>query len=207
MRIAIMQPYFVPYPGYFRLISETDLFVIYDDVQFPRRGYVHRNRLRNVNGKLQWLTLPLAKADFSARIMDLKFSDDGVTRTAEEMRRFPAVSRLPQDVSVALACTAGSFVSYAVRLLELCAKHLGKQMAYTYSSLLRVAPEVNGQDRIIEICKKLRATSYLNSPGGVELYNTATFAKHGITLEFLEPWNGSYASVLETIAEDGRKAA
>lgn len=208
MRISIHQPYAFPYPGHFRIFSEVDLHVVYDDVQHIRRGYVHRNRLRDANGRLQWLTLPLAKADFSARIMDLKFAEGGVTRMAEEMRRFPAIRRLPQDVSVALACAAGNFESYAVRLLELCAKHLGIRMVYSYSRFLNIPPEVKGHDRIIEICKKLGAKRYLNSPGGVELYNAATFAKHGIELEFLPEWNGSYASVLETIAEEqGRKAA
>ena len=57
--VAIMQPYFAPYAGYFRLLATTDLFVVYDCVQFPRRGWVHRNQLPDAAGKLDWLTLPL----------------------------------------------------------------------------------------------------------------------------------------------------
>lgn len=197
----------MPYPGHFRLFSDVDLHVVYDDVQHIRRGYVHRNKLRDHTGKLEWLTLPLAHAERDAKIMDLTFADDGVTRMAAEMRRFPGTYSLPQDVSVALACTAGKFVPYATRLLELCAKHLGIRMTYTFSSFLKIPPEVKGQDRIIEICRRYGAKRYLNSPGGVELYNAATFARHGIELEFLPEWNGSMASVLETIASQGRKAA
>lgn len=208
MRIAIMQPYSPPpYGGYFRLMSDVDVFVVYDCVQFPRRGWVHRNKLLDRNGRLQWLTLPLEHAPFDAKIKDLKFADDGVTRMREQMRRFPAIDLLPDDLRVALECAAGRFVPYAVRLLELCAKHLGVRMAYTYSSLMKVDPAARGAERIIEICKQLGATHYLNAPGGIELYNAATFAKHGIELEFLSPWSGPMCSVLETIAYKERKAA
>ena len=68
MRIAIMQPYFLPYAGYFRLLQQTDLFVVYDCVQFIRRGWIHRNRLANMNKELSWLTLQLAKAPQEVRI-------------------------------------------------------------------------------------------------------------------------------------------
>ena len=59
--VAIMQPYFFPYAGYFRLFAASDLFVIYDCVQFPRRGWVHRNLLPDASGSERWLTLPLEK--------------------------------------------------------------------------------------------------------------------------------------------------
>ena len=72
--IAIMQPYFIPYAGYFRLFAASDLFVIYDCVQFPRQGWVHRNRLVDTSGKERWLTLPLAKAPQQVLIRDLRFA-------------------------------------------------------------------------------------------------------------------------------------
>src|SRR3954469_21286194 len=73
LTIAVMQPYFIPYAGYFRLFAASDLFVIYDCVQFPRRGWVHRNKLIDGSGAERWLTLPLGKASQSALIMDLQF--------------------------------------------------------------------------------------------------------------------------------------
>src|SRR5277367_4669735 len=80
--VAIMQPYFFPYAGYFRLFAASDLFVIYDCVQFPRRGWVHRNRLIDVAGIERWLTLPLEKAPQSALIRDLRFPPDAGERLA-----------------------------------------------------------------------------------------------------------------------------
>jgi len=71
-----MQPYFVPYAGYFRLFSASDLFVIYDCVQFPRRGWVHRNRLVDRTGAERWLTLPIEKAPQDVLIRELRFPPD-----------------------------------------------------------------------------------------------------------------------------------
>src|SRR3954463_1921481 len=89
LTIAIMQPYFIPYAGYFRLFAASDLFVIYDCVQFPRRGWVHRNRLLDAAGREIWLTLPLAKASRDVRIRDLCFSNDAGRILEDRMRRIP----------------------------------------------------------------------------------------------------------------------
>ena len=72
--VAVMQPYFMPYAGYFRLFAAADLVAIFDCVQFPRRGWVHRNRLPGRNGETQWLTLPLQKATTGTQINNLKFT-------------------------------------------------------------------------------------------------------------------------------------
>ena len=89
--VAIMQPYFFPYAGYFRLFAAADLFAIYDCVQFPRRGWVHRNRLPDSNGAAGGLTLPLEKAPRSAIISDLRFPADAIARLTRQLRRFPAL--------------------------------------------------------------------------------------------------------------------
>jgi hypothetical protein len=68
-----MQPYFMPYAGYFRLLAATELFVVYERVQFPRRGWVPRNKLADAHGQPQWLTMPLASAEVDTAICDLRF--------------------------------------------------------------------------------------------------------------------------------------
>ena len=74
--MAVMQPYFLPYAGYFRLFDIADTFVVLDDVQFPRRGYVHRNKFLNIAGEPVWFTLPLAKAPQETRIDQLVVHHD-----------------------------------------------------------------------------------------------------------------------------------
>src|SRR5260221_7894339 len=88
-----MQPYFVPYAGYFRLLAATDLFVVYDCVQFPRRGWVHRNRLPDATGELRWLTLPLERAPQETLISELRFRSDARAALLEQFPRFPLLAR------------------------------------------------------------------------------------------------------------------
>lgn len=198
-----MQPYAYPYEGYFRLLSDVDLFVCYDDVQFPRRGYVHRNRLPDRTGALQWLTLPLEHAPYDAKIQDLRFARDSSVRMAEEMRRFPAFDRgrLPLEVFASVINVHHRFVPYAVNLLFACCYYLGiRRPPIVYSSELRIPEAVRGQDRILEICRSLKATHYLNSPGGVGLYDPEAFAEAGVELEFLPEWTGPMESVLHKLS-------
>ena len=74
MKVAVMQPYFYPYGGYFRLIAAVDLFILFDCVQFPRRGRVHRTEVPDGAGGRRWLTLPLAKQPQTTRIDHLAFA-------------------------------------------------------------------------------------------------------------------------------------
>ncbi|MBG52155.1 MAG: hypothetical protein CML99_07025 [Rhodobiaceae bacterium] len=195
-RIAIMQPYFVPYAGYFRLFAETDLFVIYDCVQFPRRGYVHRNRLPDHKGQPQWLTLPLAPADRQATIQTLCFAEDAVSRLATARRKFPLLQNLPDEWEALFATVAGPLVPWLGRSLDLCCRSLQIDCPTIRSSELAIAPQLRGQDRIIAICKALGASSYLNAPGGQNLYAAEAFHKEGIELRFLPSYEGSYWSIL-----------
>src|SRR5262245_8911697 len=94
LTVAIMQPYFLPYAGYFRLFAATDLFVIYDCVQFPRRGWVHRNRLVDHSGNERWLTLPLQPAPQTALIRDLRFPANVADLFAARLRAFPLTAQV-----------------------------------------------------------------------------------------------------------------
>jgi hypothetical protein len=204
MKIAIMQPYFAPYLGYMQLLRQSDLFVIFDDVQHIWRGWVHRNQLRLRNGELDWLTLPLAYAPQDALIRDLTFALDAKQRMALEMRRFQAFERLPADLLALVVDTEGPFVRYATRLLVACCKHLDIRPRVMHADDLMLPRELRGQDRIIAICKLLGATEYLNAPGGKGLYDEGRFKEAGIKLEFLPTWTGQKGSVLQVLADRGR---
>jgi len=201
--VAIMQPYFVPYAGYFRLLAAADLFVIYDCVQFPRRGWVHRNRLPDATGELQWLTLPLARAPRDAAIRDLAFRPDAGEAMAAEMRRFPLLSRDdPHGLVDAVRDVAGAPLDYIERLLALAAGALGLPWRVLRSSSLAIPPEVRGQDRILAIAQAVGARRYVNPPGGRELYRHEAFAEAGVELRFLSDYEGGYASILARLLQE-----
>src|SRR6478672_877532 len=89
LTVAVMQPYFIPYAGYFRLFAASDLFVIYDCVQFQREGWVHRNRLTDPFGANRWLTLPLEKSPLATPIRDLRFVPDAKEVLGRRLQTFP----------------------------------------------------------------------------------------------------------------------
>lgn len=202
-----MQPYFMPYAGYFRLFQASDLFVIYDCVQFPRRGWVHRNRLVDTRGVARWLTLPLAKAPRDVLIRDLEFLPDAGELLAERLRPFPLATedRDAQEILVEMQNVTGSPVSYLERLLEHVARYLALPWKVMRSSSLEISPALRGQDRILEIARRLGATDYVNAPGGTDLYDADAFAEAGIQLRFLAPYSGPSCSILSRIVGEQRK--
>ena len=180
--VAIMQPYFIPYAGYFRLFAAADLFVIFDCVQFPRRGWVHRNRLVDASGRECWLTLPLAKASRDVRISDPVFGQDAGAVLAERLQRVPLVDGLRQvapEMAMALLEVSGSPVDYLERLLRVIVSYLGLRWHVLRSSTLRVPDSIRGQERIIEIARRLGAGRYINAPGGRKLYRRRTIRRGG----------------------------
>lgn len=203
LRVAIMQPYFVPYAGYFRLFAAAELFVLYDCVQFPRRGWLHRNQLHDIRGAARWLTLPLRKAPQEALIHDLRFRDTAGADLENQFRHFPALglaTALP--LMQQLRDLSGTPLDYIERLLRFATDQLGLPWRVLRSSSLGVDPALRGQDRILAIAGQLGATCYINAPGGRALYHTENFAAAGIALRFLEPYRGPYTSMAERLATE-----
>jgi WbqC-like protein family len=206
--VAIMQPYFIPYAGYFRLFAASDLFVIYDCVQFPRRGWVHRNRLTDKSGVERWLTLPLEHAPQSVLIRDLRFAPDAAKMFTARLRSFPLVASEPATVAPvldALHDIGGRPVDYIERLLMKIVSHLGLPWKTIRSSTLGVPASFRGQDRIIEIAQRLRASRYVNAPGGRTLYKSGAFQDAGIELEFLTDYVGPNSSILTRLLSENRR--
>lgn len=200
--VAIMQPYFIPYAGYFRLFAAADLFVIYDCVQFPRRGWVHRNRLPDSSGDPRWLTIPLAKASRDVAIKDLAFAPNAEEKLADEMRRFPSLeikTDPPPPLLSVLKDVQGTPVDYVIRLLELTCRELGLPFRTVRSSALEIDPSLKGQDRILAIAHKVGAKTYVNPPGGRTLYDTQAFTSAEISLRFLPDYHGSTWSILHRL--------
>jgi len=202
-----MQPYFIPYAGYFRLFAASDLFVIYDCVQFPRRGWVHRNRLVDEAGVERWLTLPLEKAPRDILIRDLQFAQDASLLLEKRLRSF----RLPSgdrdgvaNIITMLRTPQGRPVDYIEGLLGEIARYLGLPWNVIRSSILDVPPSLHAQHRILEIVRRLGAQRYVNAPGGRSLYDPADFEEAGVELCFLPHYQGPSTSILSRLMTEDR---
>lgn len=204
MRAAIMQPYFFPYAGYYRLLAAADIFVIYDCVQFPRRGWVHRNQLPRAHGEPDWLTLPIEKPAFDALIRDVELKTDAAAILRQRAAPFPDLDhalhhRSSHPAASAFLNTRPALTDYLELTLRVAARRLGFHPQILRSSALDIAPELKAQDRILAILEALSAQAYANAPGGRSLYDAQAFAGRGIRLEFLPDYTGPKTSMLHRL--------
>ena len=159
MKIAIIQPYFFPYAGYFRLFTATDLVVIFDCVQFPRRGRVHRCELPTQFNEKKWLTLPIKKCIQHTLIKDLTFTFDAQESFETQTHSFPTfMSGGNKELFLpSLKRFDLSPRDYLIENLKDCCRILNLPFNILLSSQLNISPELKAQDRIIEICKIMGA--------------------------------------------------
>ena len=192
MRIAIMQPYFLPYIGYFQLMSSVDKFVLLDDVNYIKKGWINRNRLPGSNGTT-WLTLALVGASQNRLIREIEIMpDDGWKRkmvrtvagayagASEKKEMLPQFEKWVSKAS-------GSLSEFLWDTLNDVAQRCGILTEIVPTASIYPKGELRGQHRILDICLREGARTYVNPPGGQDLYDHDLFASHGVELKFLQP--------------------
>ncbi|MFN0186053.1 MAG: WbqC family protein [Aquabacterium sp.] len=199
MRLAIMQPYFLPYIGYWQLMHAVDRFILYDDVQYIQRGWVNRNRIL-VNGHEVMLTVPLQAGSRRGQITSRQLSDETpwraklVQTVSEAYRRQPGHAEVMPSLQTWLGDGATGVADYLSHLITGMAGLLGLPCEIVRSSERHASTQdLKGQERILEICRREGAMTYVNPPGGMALYREAAFAAQGCNLRFLVPQQVPYA--------------
>jgi hypothetical protein len=202
-RLAVMQPYFFPYAGYFRLFSQVDEFVIFDCVQFPRRGRVHRSEYLTAKGAPEWLTLPLARQPQKVLIRDMAFAADARIEFDHRLAALPwlrsGTGPAAERIRDFLHAPLPPVIDYLESGLRLVNELLGIDTAITRSSALGLDSSLHGQERVLAVLASRGATHYLNSPGGRDLYDSETFARAGIRLDFLPAYRGHFFQLLQAL--------
>lgn len=209
-----MQPYFAAYIGYFELMASVDRFVVLDDVQYPRRGWVNRNRVRSDRRGRQWayLTLPVKRMPRDTLISECQFDFPAGWAETFLQRITQNYGKGATDSCLVLEITQwaeeGSVEVSAALLSHLKKLHSMLQLNTELIPASSFGPtaSLTSQSRIIEICTRMGATEYVNLPGGRELYDPAAFADREVKLRFLAPtvfpkWTdcGVHLSVLDGI--------
>lgn len=195
--LAIMQPYFLPYIGYFQLMSSADTFVLYDDVNFIKRGWINRNRV-NLGGIAHVVTIPLKHASQNKLICEIDISDDRHWRekTLKTIRqayaRASQFARVYPLVEAIIMHPTSNLADYLHHSLLTLHRHLGLPTRLVGTSRTYGNRALKGQARIIDICKREQAERYVNAMGGVELYDREAFEAHSLQLAFLRPGLATY---------------
>jgi hypothetical protein len=194
MKLAIMQPYFAPYIGYFQLMKSVETFVIYDNVQYTKKGWINRNRYL-LNGTDEVFTIPIKKDSDFLNIRDRKLSSDFKEINLKILRKIESAYRKAPYYNEAITTIRKCFnydqhsnlFEFILNSIYVFKDYLNIDVKILVSSELdNENSTLRGQQKVIHICKILNASNYINPMGGKELYNKEEFKENGITLNFLK---------------------
>lgn len=189
MKLAIMQPYFLPYIGYFQLIAAVDLFVVYDNIKYTKKGWINRNRLL-LNGKDAYFTLPLKGGSDALDIGERELAEDfnrgkllnqfkgAYLRAPFFAQTFPLIEQIVRYEDANLF----RFLHHA--LVATCG-HLGIATEIRVASTLPADHGLRNQARVLALCEAVGADIYVNAIGGMELYSQDEFRTRGVELRFI----------------------
>lgn len=202
LSIAVMQPYFLPYIGYFQLMAAADKFIIYDDVNFINRGWVNRNRLL-LNGSAHIFTVPLRGASQNKLIFEIELAEDSkwrqkLLRTIHQSYSKATCYNTIIDLLERLIYYPTIHLDkFLLNSIQEISKYLCLNIDITPTSRVYNNKNLKGQDRILDICRLENASEYINPVGGRELYDKPTFERRGLKLRFLQSTPTPYAQGIE----------
>ncbi len=191
MKLGIMQPYFVPYLGYWQLLNAVDQYVIYDDVNYIKGGWINRNRIL-CNGNPTYFNLPVIGASPNKLINEIKvnLNEKIMNKSLKTIQQsyakapyFDDIYPLIENIMLYKEENLALFIKHS---FEVIAKYLDIDTKFVLSSDLNKDNSLKGQDKVIHICNLLQASEYYNAIGGQELYSYDCFEKNNIILSFLD---------------------
>lgn len=197
MKLGIMQPYFLPYIGYFQLIAAVDKFIVYDNIKYTKKGWVNRNRMLQ-NGKDVMFSLPLKNdsdsLDICERELAPNFNRDkllnqfkGAYRCAPYFgQTFPLIENVVRYEDTNLF----RFLHHSI--IKTC-EYLGITTEIVISSGVAIDHGLKNQEKVLALCEAVGAPTYVNAIGGMELYSKEKFRQKDIELKFIKSHPFEYA--------------
>lgn len=217
MKLAVMQPYFFPYLGYFQLLAAADKFILYDNLNYIKGGWIHRNRFLLKGREVISATVPVTGVSSLALIREVRLDPQArwpgkfLDFVAANYRRAPFFAETYPVLEAALRLPATRLTEVNCQTLREVAQHLGLTTTLTHDTAPYEAFEtaVRGDEapafldelrahwsdpdldlktlRVLYICEQEGAATYLNAIGGQALYDREQFARHQVNLRFVRP--------------------
>lgn len=188
MKTGVMQPYIFPYIGYFQLINSVDKYVLFDDVQHIKRGWINRNNIL-VDNNAHRFTIALEGASTTKKINQITVKDDFVVfmKTIQQnYAKAPYFKEVFELLSQICGYKDRNLAYFAANSIQIIMDYVGVETELLYSSDIKSGSKLRAQERILEICKSLGSNHYINAVGGKGLYDKDMFAREGILLNFIE---------------------
>ena len=192
MRVAILQPYFLPYIGYFQLINLVDKLVIYDNLKYTKKGWINRNRIL-MNGKEKLFSIPIKK-DSNYKNIDERFLSENsyvekekiISQIENSYRNAPFFQTMFPKIKAHFMYNERNLFKFILNSLNQMITFLNIETEIIFSSSLKINDELKRENKVISICRELDANNYINPIGGVDLYDKEVFNKNGIKLSFIK---------------------
>lgn len=190
MKLAIMQPYFLPYIGYFQLIGAVDVFIVYDNIKYTKKGWINRNRMLQNHVDVMF-SLPLKKASDSLHVRERELAagfcrDDLLRQLSGAYRRAPQFESIYTMLEQVVRHEDGNLFNYIHNSIVCICNYLSIRSEIIVASDVDIDHTLKGQDKVIALCEAIGADNYVNAIGGVGLYDRMEFAKRGIDLKFIK---------------------
>lgn len=192
-KIAVIQSCYIPWKGYFDIINMVDEFIIYDDVQYTRRDWRNRNKIKTANG-LKWLTIPVnVKGQYLQNINETTVLSSGWVDNHWQNLQFNYI-RSPyfkeyKDIikSIYDECKNEFFLSIInYKFIQVICELLNIRTKISWSSDFDLDACLTKTDRLIAVCQAAKATHYLSGPSAKEYIDVNEFIKHNIQLEYMD---------------------
>lgn len=185
-----MQPYFFPYIGYFQLINAVDEFVIYDNIEFTKKGWINRNRIL-VNEADAIITLPLKKDSDYLHVKDRYLAETWeierkkmLNRITESYRKAPCFKETYEVIEKCILYEDRNLFKFILHSLQTLMQYLNIKTNLVISSSILVDHQLKSDAKVMAICKERGADMYINPIGGIVLYDKNHFKQNNLELQF-----------------------
>lgn len=188
LTIGIMQPYLFPYIGYWQLIYIVDTFVILDDVNYMKKGFINRNSIL-INGEANRFTLNLIGASQNKMINEIEVGENAakiLASIALSYKKAPYFQEVFPLIESILEFPEKNLAKFIGNSLKMISAYLEIDTEFIYSSNLQKDNSLKAEEKILEICEKLDAVNYINLIGGQAIYSKENFQKHSLKLNFIK---------------------
>lgn len=202
MKMGIMQPYFLPYLGYFSLIKNTDEFILLDTVQFIRHGWIERNRILKQQEGWQYIKVPLVKHSKSTLIKDIEIKSEIdwrekiFSQLVHYKKKSPFYYETIQTLERAFDIETNSIVKLNENILNVICDYIGiKKNIKVFSEMnLKINKPEAPDEWALNICKAINnVEEYWNPEGGIKFFDINKYIDSGITVKFIKMNLSSYS--------------
>lgn len=207
MKLGIMQPYFMPYLGYWQLINAVDKFVVLDNVNFIKQGYINRNSIL-LGGVAHQVNIQVQAISSNKSINEHQLNENPVWRKKilrtikQSYAKAPFFEVVFPVIENILSFQEINLSKFLVNQLCKVSEYLHIETEIIESASVYDTKGLMSQDRILEICKQAGASHYINSIGGQTLYSRDDFSEKGIDLSFIKTGEYWYKQYNDTFIPD-----